>query len=64
MYYIEYISFMFDVEMKGWFRFFDKNDDKQLDKEELKMVFHALCWTVNDDEVDKYFKVADADRKR
>jgi Ca2+-binding EF-hand superfamily protein len=51
------------VEMKTWFKFFDKNNDKLLDKEELKMVFHALCWTVNEEEVDRLFKLADTDRK-
>ncbi|XP_060562340.1 neo-calmodulin-like [Ruditapes philippinarum] len=49
-------------EMKTWFKFFDKNNDKQLDKEELKMVFHALCWTVNEEEVDRLFKLADTDQ--
>lgn len=50
--------------MSEWFYFFDKNNDKKLDKEELRRVFHAMCWTVTDEEMDEIFKNADTDSKK
>ncbi|XP_052250779.1 uncharacterized protein LOC127857993 isoform X2 [Dreissena polymorpha] len=47
--------------MSEWFQHFDKNDDKKLDKDELKRVFHALCWVVTDEEFEKIFATADLD---
>lgn len=49
--------------MSEWFNFFDKNNDKKLDKDELRRVFHAMCWTVTDKEMDEIFKAADTDSK-
>ncbi|XP_053383308.1 uncharacterized protein LOC123540371 [Mercenaria mercenaria] len=48
-------------EMSDWFYFFDKNGDKKLDRDEMKRVFHAMCWSVDDKEMENIFKTADKD---
>lgn len=48
-------------EMREWFYFFDKNNDGQLDRDELKKVFHSVGWNATDEQFEKVFTSVDAD---